>query len=1000
MEDDHPLANKQISSEDWESTPPKVKRLLEVLDTKFEWENVSRLSQFLEATPVGIAVHDSTGKLVYVNRVGKELLGISEIPNAGIWELPETFQVYRSTTRSLYPVAELPSNLALAGTSITVDDVEIHRDNHMISLEVSAAPIFDPQGKIIYAIATFQDISDRQRQEIKRRQAEEALRESEARFRNMAENVPGVIIRYLLRVDGSDAILYMSPNCYTLWGVSAEAAEADVGLLWRLINPEDVPSIYQSILESAQTLQPWHWQWRILTPQGQKKWLEAYGRPERQPNGDVIWDTLILDVSDRQKVLVALQESEQRFRQLFELTPKIAVQGYNSQRQVIYWNQASELLYGYTKAEAIGQKLEELIIPPEMRQQVIADIQNWLDQQESILPSELNLVRKDGSAVAVYSSHLMLTNTLNEREMYCVDIDLTELKQAEVARRESEARYRLLAENMRDLVCLHAPNGRYLYVSPSCESLLGYHYSEMLGQEPYTFLHPDERDLVYEEINIYVCNGKPLPITHRMRQKSGNYIWFETLINPILGATGEVVQLQSTSRDVTERVKVQNRLQHDALHDALTGLPNRNLLMERLELALQRSRRLKHYCFAVLFLDLDRFKVINDSLGHLIGDQLLIAIAQKLKSILRETDLVCRLGGDEFVILLDEIKDIQETIRVAERIFTLLRSPFQISGREVYLTTSIGITLGNANYLEASHLLRDADIAMYRAKNQGKARCEIFDAEMYAQAIARLHLENDLRLAIDKQEFVLYYQPIVALDSCDLVGFEVLVRWPHPSRGLVSPVEFIPLAEEIGLIHSLSCFVMLTACRQVVAWQHKFDSLSKLKFSINLSIQDLRRENISEEISEILSQTGLNASCLTLEITEGMLIDNIESTINLLNTLKARGIQVSIDDFGTGYSSLNYLHCLPIDSLKIDRSFVSKMQENPRNYQIVETIVTLSERLAIDVIAEGIETVEQLENLKTIGCRFGQGYLFSPPLSSPEIESFLASSCRSPTLKQ
>jgi diguanylate cyclase (GGDEF)-like protein/PAS domain S-box-containing protein len=583
---------------------------------------------------------------------------------------------------------------------------------------------------------------------------------------------------------------------------------------------------------------------------------------------------------------------------------------------------------------------------------------------------------------------------------------------------ESEERYRLLAENINDLVCLHQPDGRYLYVSPSCEALLGYHHHELMGQDPYAFFHPDDADRVTQETlamalkskpvrNPYAfshregadsvtekTNGtapklKPVPITYRMRQKSGNYIWFETLTTPIVDAQGEVVQLQTTSRDVTDRVLAQERLRHEALHDALTGLPNRDLLIERLEYAINRSKRQENYHFAVLFLDLDRFKVINDSLGHLAGDQLLIAIAKKLQFLLRETDLAVRMGGDEFVILLDEIKGIKEAIRATERIFAELRLPLMMGGREIYITTSIGIVFGTKDYVEASHLLRDADIAMYRAKNEGKARYEIFDPEMHRDAIKRLHLENDLRQGIEREEFILYYQPIVELATNQLVGFETLVRWQHPTEGLKSPGDFIAVAEETGLISSLDYWVLRRACQQLASWQTVFPNISTMKVSVNLSAQDLRRHDLLEVVDRVLAETGLPGNSLTLEITESMLIEDVEATINRLRQLKERGIAISIDDFGTGYSSLSYLHRLPVDNLKVDRSFVNQMQEGRRNHQIVETIVTLSEHLKLDTIAEGIETVQQLERLQELGYKFGQGYLFSKPLSEEATEALL-----------
>jgi diguanylate cyclase (GGDEF)-like protein/PAS domain S-box-containing protein len=1267
MDQQFSLLPEQVSSEDWQNTPTNVKKIIKSLIANAALSgNACKWNEGEDHQPEAVlkeselklsTLIDAIPGAVYQFQLSTEGELSIVFMSQGIRELGEVSpEQVMSDIQVIWDLI-LPQDLESLHRSIAISAQTLERWNLEFRIQTASGkikwilgeslPYQQEGGKIIWnGILT--DISDRKCQEIESQQIEKALKQSETRFRNIAENLPGAIFRYLLRPDNSDAILYMSPGCYKLWEVEPEAVLADVAVLWQMIDPEDVPAMYASVMESAQTLQPWSLEWRITTPSGRKKWLGAatgtpeqkangdvisdilvfditdrkraeaafresesrfktladnvpgvifgyclhpdgsdqytyissgfldlYGfapdealqdtsvvfnmthpddlellqnsitessqtmetwqcqyrvitgsgqikwvqgvsRPTQQPNGDLIWDGLIIDISDRKfgeerskeqqtqldlvveasqvgfyisdlrtetsivspayktqlgyapdaieaspndwndrlhpddreraitafrafknseiysedfrlrhrdgsyrwiysnaqlicdeagtpiKVVgthiditdrkqaeLALAKSEQRFRNLFEATPQISVQGYNQHRQVIYWNDASETLYGYTKIEAIGRQLEDLIIPSEMRQGVIGAVQNWVTNGEPILPDELELMRKDGSRVAVYSSHIMLQNSEGEQEIYCVDIDLSDRKHAEIALRESEERYRLLAENINDLVCLHHPDGRYIYVSISCESLLGYCYDEMIGQDPYTFFHPDDRDRIRQEAHERATSGKPTPITYRMRQKSGNYIWFETITKPIRDVTGQLIQIQTTSRDVTERIQVQTQLKYDALHDTLTGLPNRNLLMERLELAIHRAKRLENYHFAVLFLDLDRFKVINDSLGHLAGDKLLITIAQKLQVTFREIDLVARLGGDEFVILLEDVKNIQEAIDATERIFTELEMPITIEERDVYTTASLGVVLATKDYSRASDLLRDADIAMYRAKTNGKARYEIFDGEMHRQALKRMHLENDLRRAIDCQEFVLHYQPIVDLDTGYLVGFEALIRWQHPSYGLRYPGDFIAVAEEIGVITSISYWALQTACQQLVTWQTAFPDLPALKVSVNLSSQDLRRCDLVEEIDRILAQTRLPATCLTLEITESMLIDDIESTIVMLTQLKEKGIQISIDDFGTGYSSLSYLHRLPMNNLKVDRSFVNQMQEGKKNHRIVETIATLSHQLELVSIAEGIETSQQLEWLQQLGYKFGQGYLFSKPLSQDVVGKFL-----------
>ncbi|BAU66050.1 response regulator receiver modulated diguanylate cyclase/phosphodiesterase with PAS/PAC sensor [Stanieria sp. NIES-3757] len=437
-----------------------------------------------------------------------------------------------------------------------------------------------------------------------------------------------------------------------------------------------------------------------------------------------------------------------------------------------------------------------------------------------------------------------------------------------------------------------------------------------------------------------------------------------------------------------ERKRAEEQLIYDALHDGLTGLPNRNLFSEHLNRVLKKHQRNPENQFAVLFLDLDRFKVVNDSLGHTIGDQLLIQMGKRIQACLRSSDLLARLGGDEFAILLEGINTIKDATKFAKRIQKSLTLPFWVGSNEVFTSASIGIAFSDLNSNSSEELLRNADIAMYKAKALGKSRHELFNETLHIEVVNRLQLETDFRRALDKGELQLHYQPIISLSNQKVIGFEALVRWHHPKRGYVCPEKFISLAEETGMVIPLGWWVLQEACYQLREWQINFNN-PNLTVGVNFSQKQLSQTNLVDSLLQILEATGLEAKSLKLEITESMLMDDIKATMKTLSRLKAVGIQLHLDDFGTGYSSLSYLHSLPIDALKIDRSFIKNIDQEGKNSKIVEAIVMMAKSLELKVIAEGIETPIQLAKLQKLQCPYGQGYLFSRPLSPQVLQSYL-----------
>ncbi len=573
--------------------------------------------------------------------------------------------------------------------------------------------------------------------------------------------------------------------------------------------------------------------------------------------------------------------------------------------------------------------------------------------------------------------------------------DIRERKQAAEALRESEERYALAAGGANDgLWDWDLRTGR-MYFSPRWKAMLGYAEEDVTTESTEWFerIHTEDLEQFEIELRAHLEDASPhFENEHRLLHRDGTYRWMLVRGSAVRGLDGAASRMAGSLTDITERKRTEQQLLHDAFHDDLTNLPNRALFLDRLGQALDRSRSRGRGHFAVLYMDLDRFKVVNDSLGHMIGDALLQLVAERLQTCLRKGDTVARLGGDEFGILLHDIRDFEEAGHVADRMHAAFRAPFDTHGHELFTSTSIGVAISSREYRLPDEILRDADIAMYQAKKLGSGKTVVFEAQMRRLPLTLLKMETDLHRALHREEFELHYQPIVELDTFAIVGLEALIRWRHPDLGPLPPSEFLPLAEETGLIIPLGRWILRTVCHQIKQLEEEGIHEPPLSISVNLSGSQLRQPDIQADLKDLLRESGIDPHRLKLEITENVLMEDLPAVHENIERLRHLGLDLHIDDFGTGHSSLSALHRLPINTLKIDRSFVTRLNGDAEALEVVDAIMALARSLRLNVIAEGIETNHQRSLLLDLNCRYGQGYLFSPPLPDEELAVFLKSS--------
>jgi diguanylate cyclase (GGDEF)-like protein/PAS domain S-box-containing protein len=721
---------------------------------------------------------------------------------------------------------------------------------------------------------------------------------------------------------------------------------------------------------------------------GTEFWVELNIVPVLDEDGIYThWVSVQRDVTERKREEEEKRESEERFRAALAEQASDIVGIIGPDGAIRYASPSVKSVLGYLPEDLVGMTLRELVHPDDAGriERVLAERSNTPGVGK---PVELRIRREEGSwryFEAVGS------NMLEDPSVRGIVVNAWDVTGRKLVEDELRLRDRAIAASSNGIIITdpNRPDNPIIYVNQKFERITGYGSAEAVGRNC-RFLARGERDQPgVEELRIAIREGREWSGPLRNYKKDGTPFWNELYIAPVRDEYGSVVNFIGVQKDVTERKELEERLAHQAFHDGLTDLPNRSLFLDRVEHAIKRAKR-RGDKVAVLFMDLDNFKVINDSLGHEVGDELLVAVAGRLSSCLRAADTAARLGGDEFVVLLEDVEDPDEATDVAARIEEALRAPFWVGGHNLFVTTSVGVALGGDDGERSSDLLRNADLAMYRAKEGGKNQHAIFEPTMNEKALERLEMEADLRRALEMEEFRVYYQPKVSVKSGKIVAQEALVRWEHPERGLIPPAEFIPLAEETGLIVPLGRWVLEEACRQAKEWQVSYPTDPPLGMSVNLSAAQFKHPELGAGVAEVLRQSGLDPRDLILEITESMVVEDAGAALATLQELKSLGVRVAVDDFGTGYSSLSYLKLFPVDFLKIDRSFVAGLGRDPEDEGLVRASIELAHALGLQAVAEGVENEEQLERLRVLGCDLAQGFYFQKPFPHDAASKSLA----------
>ncbi|HEX5849888.1 MAG TPA: PAS domain S-box protein [Rubrobacter sp.] len=864
-----------------------------------------------------------------------------------------------------------------------------HADGSWRWLESVGANLTDEPGVNSYVVNS-RDITER-------REAEERLRQAEKQYRTLVEQIPA--ITYMQEMDRYSTSVYVSPQVVDIVGYTPEECTENPNLWIEMLHPEDRERVLAEDERTNQTGEPFVMEYRQFAKDGHLVWIRDEATLVRSEEGSPLyWLGVQVDITERKQAERALAAAEQRYRTLVEQIPAVTyIDPVDDPDTSLYTSPHIERMLGYTPEEWTEGKQWPKRLHPADRERILAADERFEKGDGEPFSEEYRLLARDGSVVWVREEAVLLKDDAGEPLYWQgIIVDVSEQKEAEQQLREAEERYRALVENI-PVVAYTQEVGNLktaVYVSPRIEDLTGYSSEEFAEDYDlwYGVIHPDDRWAVAAEDERTERTGEPFVMEYRMVHREGHVLWVRDQSVLVRDETGKPLYWQGVMSDITERKSLEDQLEYRAFHDHLTDLPNRRLFLDRLHGALDRTRGRTNRQVAVLFMDLDDFKSVNDSLGHEAGDLILNAVAGRMESCLRPEDSLARFGGDEFVVLLEAIRGPEAAVQVAERIARELGKPFVLDGKELFVSSSIGISVGNAKTKTSEGLLREADAAMYGAKAEDGA-FKMFDPAMYERNRGHVELGGDLRRALEtsQEQLSVLYQPMASIPTGEIVGVEALLRWNHPEHGRLAPTAFVPMAEETGLIIPLGRLVLQEACRRAREWQESYPQAFPLTMSVNLSARQLRYADLVREVEDALGRNALDPGTFTLEITESVLVETGGSSIGALQRLKELGVRLAIDDFGVGYSSLSYLRYLPVDLLKLDRVLVKDLDKDRKNLAIVRAALDIGHALGIEVVAEGVQTREEFEELRKLGCDFGQGNYWWGPLPPDEAGALLAS---------